>query len=77
MLVLTRRDGQSLRIGDAIEVHVVRVEGDRVLLGIAAPRDVAIVRSELLAEVRDEVHRASAGRRAVLRLLADPPAARR
>ena len=37
MLVLTRRSGQSIRIGPNVEVRVVRIEGDRVVLGIAAP----------------------------------------
>lgn len=56
-------------VGDAIEVQVVRLEGDRVVLGIVAPRDVPIVRAELLAEVGDEVSRAAAGRPALLGLL--------
>ncbi len=62
MLVLTRRPGQSLRIGDGVEVQVVRIEGDRVVLGIVAPRDVAVVRGELLAEVSDEVRHAAGAR---------------
>ena len=50
MLVLTRRPGESLRIGDGIEIHVIRIEGDRVVLGIAAPPDVNVVRTELLGD---------------------------
>jgi carbon storage regulator len=69
MLVLTRRAGQAIRIGNGIEIQVVRVEGDRVVLGIVAPRDVAIVRSELIAEVGAEVGQAAAGRSQVLGLL--------
>jgi len=69
MLVLTRRPGQALRIGDAIEVQVVRVEGDRVVLGVVAPKDVAIVRGELLAEIGAEVSRAASGRSEVLGLI--------
>jgi carbon storage regulator len=61
MLVLTRRTGQTLRIGDAIEVQVVRVEGDRVVLGIVAPRAVAVVRGELRDAVSSEVQHAAAG----------------
>jgi carbon storage regulator len=60
MLVLTRRAGQTLRIGDTIELQVVRIEGDRVVLGLVAPREVAIVRGEILAEVADET-KAAAG----------------
>ena len=47
MLVLTRRPGESLLIGDGIEIQVVRIDGDRVVLGIVAPPDVTVVRSEL------------------------------
>lgn len=71
MLVLSRRPGQALHIGAGIEVHVVRVEGDRVTLGIRAPSHVTIVRSELLGEVGDEVRTAAASDRdAVARLFA-------
>lgn len=69
MLVLSRRPGQALRIGAAIEVQVVRVEGDRVVLGIVAPADVAIVRAELLVEVGAEVSHAASGRSQVLGIL--------
>jgi carbon storage regulator CsrA len=46
-LVLTRGDRQSIMIGDEIEIVVVAVMGDAVRLGIAAPRDVKILRREL------------------------------
>lgn len=70
MLVLTRRPGQTIRIGDGIEVRVVRIEGDRVVLGVAAPREVTIVRGELLAEVGAEVRDAADAANAVRSLLA-------
>jgi carbon storage regulator len=70
MLALTRRPGQTIRIGDGIEVHVVRIEGDRVVLGVAAPREVMIVRGELLAEVGAEVREAADAATAVRSLLA-------
>jgi carbon storage regulator len=71
MLVLSRRPGQGLRIGPSIELQVVRIEGDRVVLGIAAPREIAVVRSELMAEVGDEV-REAAGTVAAIRALVRP-----
>lgn len=70
MLVLTRRTGQSLRIGEGIEVQVVRVEGDRVVLGIVAPREVRVVRAELAAEVSAEVQSAAGARVKVRELIA-------
>jgi len=69
MLVLTRRNGQSIRIGPDIEVHVVRIEGDRVVLGFDAPREVPIARGELHVEVSDEVRRAAADRDRIRALL--------
>ena len=72
MLVLTRRIGQAIRIGDDVEVHVIRIEGDRVVLGFDAPREIAISRSELLAEVASEVQRAATERAAVRSLLRPP-----
>ncbi|MBE7464283.1 MAG: carbon storage regulator CsrA [Planctomycetes bacterium] len=54
MLVLSRKAGQGLQLGPDIEITVVRVDGDQVRLGIRAPRNVTILRSELIAEIRDE-----------------------
>jgi carbon storage regulator len=71
MLVLTRRSGQSIRIGPNVEVRVVRIEGDRVVLGIAAPRHVAVVRAELVEQVSGEVRDASDAR-ARLRIMLMP-----
>jgi carbon storage regulator len=71
MLVLTRRAGQSIRIGDGVEVTVVRVEGDRVVLGIEAPREVRVVRSELLRDLEAENRASSAARERIRVLLAE------
>jgi carbon storage regulator len=71
MLVLTRRPGQSIRIGPGVDVRVIRIEGDRVVLGIAAPRHVAVVRSELVEQVSDEIREAS-DTRARLRVMLAP-----
>jgi carbon storage regulator len=49
MLVLTRRCGERIRIGDDIWVTVVSLERGKVRLGIEAPRDVHILRQELFA----------------------------
>jgi len=53
MLVLSRKIGEKLVIGDNITVVVSRVAGNRVTLGIEAPSDVRIVRGELHLEVDD------------------------
>ena len=53
MLALSRKKGESLFIGDDIEVVVVDVKGDQVRLGINAPRDLVILRSELVEAIRN------------------------
>lgn len=52
MLVLTRRAGESIVIGDEVRVVVLDVRGDTVRLGIEAPRSVQVHRAEVYAEVQ-------------------------
>ena len=47
MLVLTRKENEKIHIGDNIVLTVVSLRGDRVRLGIEAPKDVRVMRSEL------------------------------
>jgi carbon storage regulator len=47
MLVLSRKPGEALRIGEDVEVTVVEVKGDMVRIGIQAPRDIQVWRREL------------------------------
>ncbi|NLB83161.1 MAG: carbon storage regulator CsrA [Synergistaceae bacterium] len=51
MLVLSRKPGEAILIGDDIEISIVEVRGDTVRIGINAPRNITILRQELLAEV--------------------------
>lgn len=51
MLVLTRRPGERIHIGDSVVVTVLAVDGDRVKIGISAPKHVQLLRGELLDEV--------------------------
>ena len=53
MLVLSRRPGEQLRIGDDIIVELLEISGAQVRLGITAPREVAVLRDELLEEPSD------------------------
>jgi carbon storage regulator len=48
MLILTRRAGESLIIGDDVVVNVLGVKGNQVRIGVDAPKETGIVRSELL-----------------------------
>lgn len=61
MLVLTRRAGESIVIGDEVRVVVLDVRGDTVRLGIEAPRSVQVHRAEVYAEVQ-AANAAAAGR---------------
>ncbi|WP_432564131.1 carbon storage regulator CsrA [Kineococcus sp. SYSU DK003] len=60
MLVLTRKAGESVVIGDEVVVRVLEVRGDVVRVGIDAPRDVQVHRQEVYEAVR-EANIASAG----------------
>ena len=54
MLVLTRKPGQSIMIGDDVEIQVLSVAGEKVRLGITAPRDVGIFRNEVYERIENE-----------------------
>ena len=61
MLVLSRRPGQSILIGKDIEVVVLGSDGVQVRVGIRAPREVTVLRRELLKQVEEESRRATTG----------------
>lgn len=54
MLVLTRKLGQSIVIGDEIEVVVLEVRGEQVRVGIRAPKTVAVHRKEIYEQIQEE-----------------------
>lgn len=54
MLVLTRRENESIMIGDAIEVKLLDVKDHQVKIGIAAPRNVAVHRKEVYLAIQAE-----------------------
>lgn len=60
MLVLSRKEGERLVIGDNVVVTINRISGNRVTVGIEAPREVRIVRGELEPEVSQPVHASGA-----------------
>ena len=61
MLVLTRKPGQSIMIGDEIEVQVLSVAGEKVRLGITAPREVGIFRNEVYERIEVEARENGSG----------------
>ena len=54
MLILTRRIGQRIFIGDDVELLVVGVKGNQVKLGVAAPKDIAVHREEIYERIQKE-----------------------
>jgi carbon storage regulator len=54
MLILTRRVGEALMIGDNISISVLGVKGNQVRIGIDAPKDVAVHREEIFQKIQRE-----------------------
>lgn len=54
MLILTRRVGETLMIGDDVAITVLGVKGNQVRIGVKAPRDVAVHREEVFDKIHNE-----------------------
>jgi carbon storage regulator len=62
MLILTRRVGETLMVGDDVTVTVLGVKGNQVRIGVNAPKDVAVHREEIYDRIRKENEGADAGK---------------
>ncbi len=60
MLALTRKVGESIVIGDNVEITVIAVTGDQIKLGIDAPRSISIHRKEIFLQIQEENKAAAA-----------------
>jgi len=59
MLILSRRPGETLRIGADIQIEVIAIKGNQVRIGITAPRNVAVDREEIAVRKANEPRPAS------------------
>ncbi len=59
MLVLARKVNESIMVGDDVEIVVVDIKGDQIKLGIRAPRNVAVHRTEVYREIQEQNKRAA------------------
>ena len=53
MLALSRKPGESVVIGNNIEITILEVKGEQIKVGIKAPKDIAIYRKELFEQIQD------------------------
>ena len=79
MLVLTRKSNQSIMIGDEIEVSVLAIMGEKVRIGIEAPRSIPVFRKEVYLEIQQDDSTPEDDQKAVDKALeqmkgTDPPA---
>ena len=54
MLILTRKSGEAIRIGDDITLRIIEVRGNQVRIGVEAPKDISVHREEVYAQIQEQ-----------------------
>ncbi|MEN0660859.1 carbon storage regulator CsrA [Caldifermentibacillus hisashii] len=54
MLILARKQGEAIQIGNGIEIKVISIQGDQVKIGIEAPKTVEVYRKEIYEQIQEE-----------------------
>ena len=71
MLILTRKIGEGIAIGDDVKIHIVDIKGKQVRLGIDAPQDTAVHREEIFQRIQEQNRQAATLTPADLSAVAD------
>jgi carbon storage regulator len=61
MLILTRKKGEAIQIGNDVEIQVISISGDQVKIGIKAPKNKDIFRKEIYLQIQEENQKAITG----------------
>ncbi|WP_121663631.1 carbon storage regulator CsrA [Metabacillus litoralis] len=69
MLVLTRKTGETIQIGDNIELTVLSIQGDQIKLGIKAPKNIGILRKEIYDSIQESNNEAASVNKNILNQL--------
>lgn len=66
MLVLTRKIGESIMIGNNIELKIISIDGDQIKVGIEAPKDIKVHRQEIFEAIQEENRQAASFTKEIL-----------
>ncbi|MDL0421340.1 carbon storage regulator CsrA [Caldibacillus thermoamylovorans] len=69
MLILTRKKGETIQIGNGIEIKIVSIQGDQVKIGIEAPKTVEVYRKEIYEQIQEENKQAATTTTNILELI--------
>ncbi|MEG6532197.1 carbon storage regulator CsrA [Caldibacillus thermoamylovorans] len=69
MLILARKKGEAIQIGNEIEIKIISIQGDQVKIGIDAPKTVEVYRKEIYEQIQEENKQAATTTTNILELI--------